>query len=95
MSVINWLEEWYKSNCDGEWEHLFGVRIDTLDNPGWSITIDLEDTTSESKDFKMIRFDNGDDDWMFCRVENNAFKGSGDPNKLNQILGIFKKWIES
>lgn len=26
-----WLQSWYLSNCDGEWEHGYGVAIDTLD----------------------------------------------------------------
>ena len=36
VSIINWLEEWYVSNCDGDWEHTFGITINTIDNPGWS-----------------------------------------------------------
>ena len=44
MDILCWLQNWYHSNCDGGWEHLYGVKIDTLDNPGWSVAIDLEDT---------------------------------------------------
>ena len=29
------LENWYAGQCNGVWEHGCGVRIDTLDNPGW------------------------------------------------------------
>jgi hypothetical protein len=28
------LEAWYASRCDGEWEHGYGISIETLDNPG-------------------------------------------------------------
>lgn len=39
--LIDRLEDWYQSNCDGDWEHGFGVTIESLDNPGWSLTADL------------------------------------------------------
>lgn len=44
MNMIAWLSEWYKSNCDGDWEHYYGIKIDTIDNPGWKVDIDLVDT---------------------------------------------------
>ena len=56
MSVLDDLQKWYTSNCDGEWQEEYGVEIGTLDNPGWSVTIDLEDTNLEGKDFQ--RFEN-------------------------------------
>ena len=38
------LEKWYSGQCKGEWEHGYGVRIDTLDNPGWRVHIALHGT---------------------------------------------------
>lgn len=26
-NYIKWLEKWYKDNCDGDWEHFYGIRI--------------------------------------------------------------------
>lgn len=34
---VSALERWYASQCDDNWEHSYGIRIDTLDNPGWRI----------------------------------------------------------
>ncbi len=42
--MINWLENWYSSQCDGSWEHFYGIKIETLDNPGWAVEIDLCET---------------------------------------------------
>ena len=42
--MIKDLENWYFSNCNEDWEHQFGVKIDTLVNPGWRVEIDLEGT---------------------------------------------------
>jgi len=41
---LTWLQAWYPVQCDGDWEHEFGVRVETLDNPGWSLRIDLDGT---------------------------------------------------
>lgn len=41
---IKLLQNWYASQCDGEWEEQYGVKIDTLDNPGWNVRIGLDET---------------------------------------------------
>ncbi|MFE2849501.1 Imm53 family immunity protein, partial [Streptomyces scopuliridis] len=33
--LLDWLQNWYTQQCDGDWEHEWGVKIATLDNPGW------------------------------------------------------------
>ena len=95
MNVMNWLEEWYKSKCDGEWEHSCGVKINTLDNPGWFVKIDLVDTDLENKRFETVEIDNSDNDWMVCRVNSNIFEGFGNTSKLQGILEVFKDWVIS
>ncbi|MEU1470579.1 Imm53 family immunity protein [Streptomyces sp. NPDC005761] len=42
--VVDWLQHWYASHGDGGWEHEWGVTIGTLDNPGWTVMISLEET---------------------------------------------------
>ncbi len=54
MELIHRLQEWYKAQCDGDWEHQNGVRIETLDNPGWKVTINLDKTALAQKEFKLI-----------------------------------------
>ena len=39
QSELEALQHWYESQCDGDWEHEFGVKIGTLDNPGWMVDI--------------------------------------------------------
>jgi len=34
------LQAWYVVQCDGDWEHTYGVKIETLDNPGWMLRVD-------------------------------------------------------
>lgn len=94
MSLLKWIEEWYKSQCDGEWEHLFGIKIYTLDNPGWRIVIDLSDTVLENKVYDGYQAIINDNDWINCLVKEGCFHGAGDPSKLEEILSQFKEWVE-
>lgn len=95
MSDIQWLRQWYKGECDGDWEHCYGIHIRTLDNPGWSVRIDLIYTQWYDRPFEEIKIDNGDDDWIMCRIIDGYFDGAGDPDKLEKIISIFRQWVES
>jgi len=54
MNAIIELQNWFKAQCNGEWEHKLGVEIETCDNPGWIVNIDLKDTSLESRKFEVI-----------------------------------------
>jgi Immunity protein 53 len=94
MSALADIQKWYASNCDGEWEHEFGIKIDTMDNPGWSVSIDLDDTNLEGKEFRLIENHQSEESWIECRVKDNEFHGFGDPSKLEEILQIFIDWVK-
>lgn len=99
--TIKRLQDWYISNCDGDWEHSFGVKIDTLDNPGWSIQINLEGTPLEGVKFEEYAYGVGDaaegsgDNWVCCRVTDGIFEAVGGPTKLDEMLLQFLTWAES
>lgn len=95
MSELEWLEQWYSEVCDGVWEHLYGIEIETLDNPGWRVKIDLRETAYEKACFNEIRKDNGEKDWLICRMENGIFEGCGDCCKLKTIIAIFRNCVEN
>jgi hypothetical protein len=91
-ALLDWLQEFYLSECDGQWEHGVGYTISTLDNPGWSVDFDLEATTLETRTFDGVRIERTDDDWVQCRVEGNIFQGRGGPRNLTELLTIFHDW---
>ena len=95
MNILKWIMDWYNSNCDGDWEHEYGVRIDTLDNPGWSITIDLVDTSLHGYETEFVRVENSDDDWYDFKFHDNKFTAGGDPTKLELLLTKFKEVVDS
>ncbi len=87
--MIHWLEEWYYSNCDNDWEHTYGISIGTLDNPGWTVEIDLKGTPLENLDFDEIEIERTKNNWVVCSVVNNQFIAQGGPRNLSEILDIF------
>lgn len=101
MDLIKRLQKWYISECNGDWEHTYGVQIGTLDNPGWIVDINLNDTALENVPFSPVKYGVGaesiedDGDWLSCEVDNKVFKGRGGPEKLDEILKIFLDWTET
>ena len=93
--MVEWLEKWYKKQCDGDWEHMFGVQIYTLDNPGWRVKIDIADTELEEKYFEEYKEYIDDNYWIMCQIKDKKFDAGGDPSKLEKIIYIFKEWAES
>ncbi|RME42675.1 MAG: rhodanese-related sulfurtransferase [Deltaproteobacteria bacterium] len=88
------IERWYALHCNGDWEHQYGVRIDTIDNPGWQCVIDLADTSLEDKFFAEIKQERTELDWIHCRVREQKFEGFGGPTNLGEILDVFLDWAE-
>ncbi len=57
MDLLQALQDWFAQHCDGDWEQECGLTIETLDNPGWLVTISLIDTELESRPFPTIQRD--------------------------------------
>ncbi len=92
MNVLADLQKWYQSQCDGIWEHSHGLTIGTLDNPGWSVEIDLADTELANRPFNDVQRLAHETDWIHCRVRDQKFEGHSGPFKLDEILQIFLAW---
>jgi hypothetical protein len=93
--TLNWLIDWYAHHCDGEWEHSHGVRIGTLDNPGWSLKIDLTATELETVPFVEVRHNYDDDiSWWTCFLRDKTFHAACGARDLTSVLGVFRAWAE-
>ena len=64
MNNIQKLQLWYRKQCNEDWEHQYGVSIDTLDHPGWTVVIDLVDTDLQSMQMPLIVEERDEDDWV-------------------------------
>jgi len=100
MSALSRLQAWYQRHCDGDWEQSWRIRIQTVDNPGWWVQINLAGTALEGSAFAEIA--DGVDAgrwalgprWLSCRVEDGIWHGAGDETKLEHILEVFLAWME-
>ena len=86
------IQRWYDAQCDEDWEHEFGVRIATLDNPGWTLEIDLEETPLDGREFPSIKDMAPERDWLFWEVSEGKFRGSCGPLMLGRMLRAFLDW---
>lgn len=93
--MLNWLQSWYASNCDGDWEHTRRIRVNTLDNPGWHFSFNAEDMPLVTVPFVPVEIDRSETDWIRCRVEDGEFHGHGGPLNLEEILTHFRGWTET
>ena len=82
------LQNWLINNCNGDWEHEYGVKIETIDNPGWSIKIELTGTPLENLSFSKIENkDNIYNCWLDIKVENDVFIAFG--YDLSELVNVF------
>jgi hypothetical protein len=83
------LQQWYLSQCNGDWEHSFGVKIDTLDNPGWILTIDLAETELAGLCVPRARMERTETDWAQHEVVDDKFVACGGPLNLEELVERF------
>lgn len=92
--ILNRLQAWYLKQCNGSWEHEKGIRIDTIDNPGWSLTVDLGGTAAAGEPFVPVQHQRSETDWISCRIQSERFEAFGGPSNLEELLSIFLSWVE-
>jgi hypothetical protein len=100
ISNLAWLQQFYLSFCNGDWEHgLGGCNISNVDNPGWSFKFELADTVYETIEGLEVatgehQADEGPD-WVFLKKEGSVVSGACGPLKLDDLIGQFRAWVDS
>jgi hypothetical protein len=100
---LTWLMRWYLAECNGDWEHSYGVKIDTLDNPGWSLKVDLRETSLQGRSF--VRATHGEPasdldewrslgSWWVADVKGDSFEAACGPLDLAAVIQVFRDWAE-
>jgi hypothetical protein len=92
---LEWLQNWYVAACDGDWEHDFGISINTLDNPGWTLKINIAGTQLADQIQGRTFIERTDTDWCFWEVKEQTFTAFGGPENLIELVRIFRSWAES
>jgi hypothetical protein len=86
--------EWFRDQCDGDWEHGHAIRLVTLDNPGWSLDVSLEGTSISGKTAPPTMVERTEHDWVFYETKNDFFRGRCGPGNLVEMLGLFLQFAE-
>lgn len=94
MEILEWIQNWFKDNCNGDWEKGEVIQITNIDNPGWEVEIDVSNTSLAMLEIPWILNENKKQDWYGVKIENQKFTASGDARKLTFLLGLFKETIE-
>ena len=108
MDNLEWLHLWYRRHCDGRWEHTRGLRLHRLEAtpaaligaqtaptcPGWRLTIELGGSCSAATRPRSARLKSLDGGWLHCSLTPERFTGTCDPDRLEQVLGVFRRWVE-
>ena len=94
MDQLSRLQNWYAAQCNGTWEHSFGVKIDTLDNPGWRLHVDLTGTELQDRSFTTVNRGESADEtsWLHCKIESGTFHAAGGIANLPEMLDVFLAW---
>jgi Immunity protein 53 len=90
--VLAQLQRWYSEQCDGEWEHSFGVVIDTLDNPGWRVRVDVDGTPIKDRRHERIEAHRTDEDWLVLWRDEKQWHAACGPLNLTEVLNAFLVW---
>ena len=106
ISLLQQLDDWFSSQCDGDWEHQFGINLETTDNPGWLMRVSLEGTSLEAAafaGFESSKRDSAGHSRVICRITewnppggnetHRVFEGYADAGHLNDMLRVFLDWV--
>lgn len=94
-NVLVWLQKWYLSECDGDWEHENTINIESLDNPGWLIKIHVSYTSIGHVEIETVNVENDENDWYFYEIKDAVYRAAGDPDKLEFLLLKFKEIVDA
>lgn len=91
---FEWLQRFFLSNCDGEWEHERGCKIESMSDPGWIFQFDLTGTPHDRKALEELEDRTGPLVWLKCKVENGVFEAQCSPKRLNECIDILRDLVE-
>ena len=91
---FEWLLKWYENHFNGDRKHSEKINISTIDNPGWSVSINLINTELEGKEFNQIKLEISENNWLTCFKKDEIFEGRCGPLNLPQIFEVFRKWAD-
>jgi hypothetical protein len=94
MNTLKEVQKWFRSHCDGDWEHGGGIRISTLDNPGWAAEIDVNGTELSDKSLAITKIERDEANWLWTWTEEGRFLIRCGTENLEEGLQAFLDWTK-
>ena len=91
---MDFLQRWYAEQCNGDWEHEFGIKIETLDNPGWNLEIDLSGTGFEGQVLSKSKLVPPAGGWVWLWSDGQKYYSSCDELSLGLAIEQFRSFVE-
>ena len=89
-----WLQGWFADHCDADYEHDHGISIETIDNPGWCVRIELAGTELHSTPFDRVEVHRAEHDWCIAWIEGTVFEVACGPLNLGEAIHVFRSWVQ-
>ncbi|MCY0947870.1 Imm53 family immunity protein [Streptomyces antarcticus] len=89
-SLPDWLRHWHAQQRGGDWEHEWGVRIATLDHPGRSLEIGLEETDPEGREYLRQDVNRITQDSVWTWTAEKSFHAACGPGNFAGALTVFR-----
>jgi Immunity protein 53 len=86
------IEQWLGRQTEDYLSTEKAIQIETLDNPGWGVRVDLKGTSALSGDIDTAEFEENADYWFHCSIAQKKFIGYGGVHNLSSILTCFTSW---
>ncbi len=100
INDLEWLETWYRQQCNGDWEHRKGMLLQPLRSygrHGWQLQIELHDTTaagSAPRRMALCAIDGATPRmWLRCTLSSHRFKGEGAD--VEELVAVFRNWVDA
>ena len=96
FDALAWLQDWFAARCDGEWEEQWNVNLTTTDDPGWFLSIPLQDTELEGRPFTRTEHNTKlDQSWWICQIGEGHFLAACGRRDLAAVVRIFRDWAQA
>lgn len=88
MEEFKKIVDWFKSQCDGDWEHENNIKLFTTDSPGWGLLIDISNTNIEGIKINYSNYQNSLN-WIKINSNGHKFEGYASIDSLENLFLIF------
>lgn len=92
---VDFLQRWFIAHCDEDWEHGTGIRLTSLDNPGWGLEVDLRGTELEDVSMPRVVVERSESDWTHAWSDGLTFTAFGGAGNLADVIGHFRAFVNS